>query len=293
LVSPESSSIDLHLPQADANRPRRSHFAKAHSPASSVSSGDLNDSASPIPGDKKEKPRVPKLPIAAMKNSPILGTRTPSSATSPAMSPKGIPQFLTKIGEGIAHFIHESYFGKKSLAQHDMRHAALLGCSQIPDYLSLRDSDKVTYSPAMYDDLVTAVTKKFTSEVLPQFLNSVSFQVMVLSLMINGQLSKEKKEEQPTTEAELAEISPEFKLDDILKEMWQAAKGEQKQEDKNKSESDDSSSTTSTSSDDDDDDDKNSEEKKDERKGHSESKENNPEEKTGNESDACDNSDSE
>jgi len=253
LVSPESSALDLGIgaPDPDVNRPHRSHFAKsagnkAHSQSSASSDAEPKrvPSADGNKADEK-KPKVPKLPVSAMKSSP--------APTSPSLTSKNAPQFLTKIGEGIAHFIHESYFGKKSLAQHDMRHAALLGCSQIPDYLSLRDSDKITYSPVMYDNLVAAVTKKFTSEVLPQFLNSVSFQVMVLSLKITKYFGKkdgkiEKKEEQPTNEAEATEMGPAFKRDEILKEMWQAAKGEKKNDD----ESDESDDSSSSSSDDDD-----------------------------------------
>jgi len=215
--------------------------------------------ASPVLGQRKlsaenvKEPRVPRLPISAVKTTDI-------SASSPLMSPsspKGnAPPFLTKVGESIARFIHESYFGRKSLARHDMRHAALLGCSQIPDYINLRDGDSIVYSPIMYDNLVTAVTKKFTSELLPQFLNSVSFQVMVSSLMITDFFDEllgraSKKENQDVENPD----DPVFKRDIILRKMWTISKGvkqeAEKKDDSDDSSDDTSSSTSSSSSDDD------------------------------------------
>jgi len=268
LVSAESSAIDLHLPQADPSRPHHSHFAKAKSSGSNSggSSPVPSGNASPAPDDKK--PKIPKLPMANVRAAQASAGVSP--AMSPATSPgRNAPQFLTKMGDGIAHFIYESYFGRKSLAQHDMRHAALLGCSQIPDYLTLRDKDKVTFSPTMYDNLVTAVTKKFTSEVLPQFLNSVAFQVMVRSLMITGYFDKKAGKEASIAETVVDEEVPEFEKDAILKWMWITAKGEEKQDAQDEDDSDD---TTTTSDDDDDDDDNDDNDDKEEKKKPSDKK---------------------
>jgi len=279
IVSPEASAIDLQLCQPDPNRPHHSHFAKkggsGNPSRSSSMSGDSPQSVSPIIQEEKKddddkKPKVPKLPIAATKNSASAQSLpSPGGPLSPGSPGKGATQFLTTAGDGIARFIHECYFGRKSLAQHDMRHAALLGCSQIPDYLTLRDKEKISYSPTMYDNLVTAVTKKFTTEVLPQFLNSVSFQVMALSLMLTGYFDKKNnKSETPKAEnTQNQEVNPDFSLDPILKGMWQAAKsGKQEKDEKADEDDDDDSSTTTTSSSDDDDDknDKNDEKKEDE-----------------------------
>jgi len=241
LVSPETSSHEV--PEAEANRPRHSHFAK---------SGSRTPSRTPSPTEEDNgKPKVPKLPLssASGKNS---GASSPGSGSmSPGRS--NVPKFLTKIGEGIAHFIHETYFGKRSLAKQDMRHAALLGCSQIPDYSALRDKEKIVYSPVMYDNLVTAVTKKFTNEVLPQFLNSVAFQIMVRSLMITHYFEKKVGKVEPHEQTDEEKEAPEFKRDSLLKYMWVVTKGDGKDE---KSDSDDSSSSGSDddSSDDDGDD---------------------------------------
>ena len=38
--------------------------------------------------------------------------------------------------DGIAHFIYDSYFGSKSLAQRVLKHSVPLGCSRIPEYLT-------------------------------------------------------------------------------------------------------------------------------------------------------------
>jgi len=279
LVSAESSAVDLHLPQADPSRPHHSHFAKSRN----NNNGSRSDSpSSPIPGsetpdeekdNKNNKTKVPKLPIAAMKatGSTPSGSGSPGSM-SPSSPARNAPQFLTKIGDGIAHFIHESYFGRKSLAQHDMRHAALLGCSQIPDYLTLRDKEKVVYSPTMYDNLVTAVTKKFTSEVLPQFLNSLSFQVLVRSLMITGFFKKTGKDKNAASaaEAEKVEVNPDvpvFEKDSILKYMWITTKGEEKQGGNGDDKSDSDDTSTSSSGDDEENDDEQGKGENDEKKG--------------------------
>jgi len=270
LVSPESSTIELQLPEPEVNRPHHSHFAKKSgsstpSSASSASTPKLktdDDVKKPDTKTDDKKLKIPKLPIAGLKNN---NNNNGSPSSSPAPSSPGrnnVPSFLTKIGNGIAHFIRENYFGKRSLAQRDTRHAALLGCSQVPDYLTLRDNDNVTYSPIMYDNLVTAVTKKFTSEVLPQFLNSVPFQVMVRSLIVCGYFSKkdnkDNKPEQVSKEAgdnkdEDGDIRPDFDTDELLKGMWQIAKGGKKKSAK-KSDDDNSSDSSSSSSDDEDED---------------------------------------
>jgi len=284
LASPESSTLDLQLPDHEANRPHHSHFAKSRSGNRSGSQSSASSSNPNLPKaadeDKKadsKKPKIPKLPIAGIKNNG--GSSPAPGQTSPGRS--NVPKFLTKIGEGIAHFIHESYFGKRSLAHSDMRHAALLGCSQIPDYLTLRDSNKVVYSPLMYDNLVAAVTKKFTSEVLPQFLNSVSFQVMVSSLLItgyferkDGRAAQDKKQEKENEKEEQVVDNevPEFKYDNLLKGMWQVSKPRRRQKVAENDEDDESSSSSSSTSSDEDDEDKNDneDEKKPEAKKDSE-----------------------
>jgi len=271
LAAANDSNPDLLLPEHEPSRPHHSHFAKSHSAAggsagsrSSVSSDSIpkkidfpsaNSSADNSAANSRVK--VPKLPVAGIR---------PAQSEIPSPGRSNVPQFVSKIGESIARFIHESYFGKKSLAQHDMRHAALLGCSQIPDYLNLRDKDKIVYSPVMFDNLVTAVTKKFTTEVIPQFLNSLPFQVMVRSLLITGYFKKGEKAQEHKEEQvdENGKPIPAFKRDSILRWMWLIGKGIGKKANKKDEDEDDESSSSDDGDDDDDNDnDDNSKKKQD------------------------------
>jgi len=265
LCSPDTSAFDLHLGE-EPNRPHHSHFKNRRGSDAPEVPGDSSprDSpkANPAPvveeEETKKGPRMPKLPVA--KTSSTSGHPT---ARSGAMTPGrvgNLPEFSSKISDGIAHFIYESYFGRRSLAQRDLRHAALLGCSQVPDYLKLRDSENVSFSPIMFDNLVTAVTKKFTADVLPQFLNSISFQVMFYALMVTGFFDNlEHQDEQAKEEKKPAEQVPLFDGNDLLKCMWQACvnpnrgKGEKKKDDDSSSSSSDSD-TDDTETDDESDD---------------------------------------
>jgi len=255
LVSPDSSAPDLSLVQPDPDRPHHSHFAKSMSRSSSISSSKPpSPTTSPAIPQKVEegnqgKQMSVKIPVAKTSTNP------PSSPSSPARQ-ANLPQFSSKISEGIAHFIHESYFGRKSLAQRDLRHAALVGCSQVPDYLNLRDrpQDKIAFSPVMFDNLVTAVTKKFTAEVLPQFHHSISFQVMVYALKITGFFSnqdnksqtKKRDEKEEEQEEIVDENMPLLRDDDLVKNMWIACVNPNRSK-KEKTKEDDSSSSSSDS----------------------------------------------
>jgi len=224
------------LPEGD--RPHHSHFVKANesgvSPAvdSSVSSGSTIPPTSTVPDQKtdgeREKKKPKNLKVSVAKPSG-LGPLSPKASN--------VEQFSSKISDAIAHFIHESYFGKRSLSHRDMRHAALLGCSQIPDYVALRDHENITFSPVMFDNLVAAVTKKINAEVLPQFLNSVSFQVMVYALKITGFF-----ENQQTNDSKDSERMPLLDGDELLKGMWAACVDPSSNEGKETGDEDDSDS---------------------------------------------------
>jgi len=265
LYSPEASAIDLQLaqPQPEPDRPHHSHFAKKNTsrPSSASGSRDPTPSTSPTPAEDDKKPKVPKLPIAKVSGAQTTASLSPR--------PSNAAQFLTKIGEGIAHLVHESYFGRKSLAQRDMRHAALLGCSQVPDYLILRDKDRIVYSPTMYDNLVSAVTKKFTADVLPQFLNSVCFQVMVYSLEITGFFEDRRQDEKKSLLAD--EQMPLFKEDMLLKGLWQACISAEKNEKKDDESSSSDDSDSDESEEEEDEEPKKKDEKKEEPKKEKES----------------------
>jgi len=251
LCSTNNSTIDLNQ-DPDHPHPHRSHFARTKS-VSSAGSGETSPGPGSPPLEEEEAKnvgKVPKMPVA--------------KGSSPTMSPvkaADVPQFSSKISDGIAHFIHECYFGRRSLAQRDMRHAALLGCSQVPDYVHLRDKRDIVFSPVMFDNLVTAVTKKFTTEVLPQFHNSLSFQVMVYALAITGFFDDQRQGEASKEEdKESAETTPLLREDDLLKGMWQACFSSEQSKDKK--EEDDDSSSSSSDSDGTDDDSDNEQEKK-------------------------------
>jgi len=175
-------------PLKESDRPRHSHFAKdvERTNSSKVLS------ASQTKGIKRKD--FPVTPVKIDRTDSFVGTHLASPVIlknaqliSPAQArPSSVRmQFLTKDGDSIAHFIYESYFGRKSLARHDTKRCALLGCSQLRDYVSLRDKEVVLFTPTMYNNLVAAVTKKFTSEVIPEFMESSSFQLMVYCLSMS------------------------------------------------------------------------------------------------------------
>jgi len=126
-----------------------------------------------------------------------------------------------------------------------------LGCSRVPDYIQMRDNQNIVFCPTMYDNLVAAVTKKFTAEVLPQFHNSLSFQIMVYALMITGFFNQQHgREAAKVTEND--EHMPSFKDDPLVKGLWPAcvksSDKDKKEETKDEDESESSSSSSSTSS---------------------------------------------
>jgi len=238
------------------DRPHHSHFAKnglsrSSSVCSDTSPVSLSTPSSPstatpptaqiIEEETKNVSKSPRMPV--VKGSP--GSMSPGKTTN-------APMFSSMVSDAIAHFIHESYFGRKSLAQRDLRHAALLGCSQIPDYINLRDHDNIIFSPVMFDNLVVAVTKKFTSEVIPQFLNSISFQVMVYALMITGFFDDQQHDQTNKSPEKDSEQMPSFKADDLIKGLWPACISTSNP--KVKKDKDESSSSSSSSSDSDSDD---------------------------------------
>jgi len=251
LTTPESSTLDLHS-QPDPDRPHHSHFAKSKGSGVSNSSSPSSVSQSPAPEpsvqeeEAKSPPRTPRMPVAKNSNSPSAAPLRPTNET----------QFSSKISDGIAHFIHESYFGAKSIAKRDLRHAALLGCSHVPDYLQMRDNKDIVFHPAMFDNLVTAVTKKFTAEVLPQFHNSVSFQVMVYALAITGFFDEDQhKDSAPKEEdGQAKEKMPLLKGDNLLKGLWEACSNSNGGKDKKKEDVESSSDSDSEDSDNDPDD---------------------------------------
>jgi len=286
-----ASSTDLLIQSShdlpEENRPHHSHFAK-----------------SKAAGNKKS-PVVPTLNLGSNPQLGASGSNSPGSPGSPAFSPGGSPrfgspgitgsprfvplgspktgvqntQFLTKNGETIAHFIHDRYFGRKSLAQSDLKHAALLGCSQVPDYLTLRDKSNLVFSPVMYNNLVAAVSKKIANDVIPQFLNSTAFQVMVFSLLLSGYFEKAEKTnanrnkyvllmQEPEQEAVKEEVSGVGLETPLIHSVWSVCKGAKDDDEVHKDDDDDSSSDgdddddDDSSSDDDDDEDDKDEDKK-------------------------------
>jgi len=154
-----------HSPFLNPGRPHHSHFAK-NSDSSSVADGNETERKVKMPFAAGDADGFPKLVPAA-------------------------PAFASPGGDSIAHFIYESYFGRKSLAQHDRKHAALLGCSQVADYLTLLNGgSNVVFSPNMFNNLLTAVVKKFSNEVIPRFIDSPIFQVMVCCLIQTNYFTK-------------------------------------------------------------------------------------------------------
>jgi len=145
--------------------------------------------ASDISEVNNESERKMKLPFAASSNPA-------GEPESPKLAQAG-PAFVSPSGENIAHFIYESYFGRKSLAQRDLKHAALLGCSQVADYLTLRDGgSNVVFTPVMFNNLLAAVVKKFSNDVIPQFIDSPMFQVLVCCLIEANYFTKSEKTRQ-------------------------------------------------------------------------------------------------
>jgi len=119
------------------------------------------------------------------------------------------------------------------------------------------------FSPIMYDNLVTAVTKKFTTEILPQFLNSISFQIMVYALRVTGFFDNQEKKDE-STKGESKNTNDETPLlagDDLLRSMWQACVNIHRKDDDEK---EDNSSSSSSDSDTDSDTDTEEEEDKNE-----------------------------
>jgi hypothetical protein len=169
----------------EPNRPRHSHFAK-----SKETSDVKKDSAA----DESAKKKVPfpatRSPEESKKQASSSESSLPSEPDLPKLAQTG-PTFVSASGESIAHFIHESYFGRKSLAQRDPKHSALLGCSQVPDYLALRDGgSNVMFSPIMFNNLLTTVVKKFGTDVIPQFMESTAFQLLVYCLNLTNYFTK-------------------------------------------------------------------------------------------------------
>jgi len=238
--------VEASLADLEPNRPRHSHFARSDSQKKTPQSAEKDND-----GQTSAKKVVPKLALSKIKGSAAEASSDPNPSAK-----KDVPPFLTKIGEGIAHFIHDCYFGNKSLARIDPHHSALLGCSQIPDYLALRDKEDCVYYPSMYDNLATAVTKKFTSEVLPSFLNSVTFQIMVRSLLITDYFKKKAVKEDGFAHSGEDKL-PVFESDEVLKYMWAVTVSDKKKKTANKddiSSSYDDSTSSGGSSDEENDD---------------------------------------
>jgi len=306
LVALDQSVSDM-MPQSPEpeQRQHHSHFAKAPKGAAGkpktptapsadaagagagagagVSSGSVGSKGSKGSDDGKNNAAAEEAGKGGKKARPpplAIGHDLPLSSplASPRFNPLASPrfqrvQFLTKNGETIARFIHELYFGRKSLAQADLKHAALLGCSQVPDYVTLRDKSSVNYSPVMYNSLTSAITKKFAEDVIPQFLNSTTFQLMVYALMLSGYFEKAEKTnannarkillliQQPEQEAVQENVNGVGYNNPLLRSVWTACKSTKK-----KVKSDDDDSSSSSSSDDDDDDDDDEEEEEDDKK---------------------------
>jgi len=232
--------------------PRRSHFAKPTA-QTQTKTGEA--------GSAKSSPSVPPLALSSLNDSDSL-VGSPRFG-SPRVQPT---QFVSPNGEAIAKFIHERYFGRKSLARSDLNHAALLGCSQIPDYLAYRDKTSITFSPVMYNNLLTAVTKKFSSDVIPQFMNSSTFQIMVHCLALSGYYDKAEKANKAKTDYLLLMQEPEQKKaketaggvgfeSPLIHSVWTVCRKAKKDAKADDDDDDDDDDSSSSSSDDDDDDD--------------------------------------
>jgi len=258
-------------PRGAENRPHRSHFAKSKQADHGKNTSESSASASttdvgkaaiaadlPEDDDNKKKVKVPFINVRSLENNRQSSSLSslPSPSGSGADLPKLAdgPAFTSNNGDAIAHFIYDSYFGHKSLAQRDLKHSALLGCSQVPDYIALRDnSDNLTFSPIMYNNLLEAVVKKFQSDVIPQFMESPTFQVMVYCLMLTNYFNKGgKNRRQRAIDDEVIEK----KSSAIIEGVWSACYVPKKDED------DDETSSSSSSSDEEDDKEKEGEEPK-------------------------------
>ena len=279
LCSPRSGPL--------AERPRFSHFASSPTaaapsspptlpssppsspPVDSTAVGDGNTAEDGTGGkhgknkNKKQQYRtlqvqlpLPQSPMATPAEAPLLSPR--ALLLSPRTSPMPATRFGTRLGEAIARFVHESYFGRHSLAQRDRRHAALVGCSQVPEYLRLRDNANTVYRPDMYNTLVAAVTKKLTADVLPLFLRAPVFQVLVFVLALGTSTdplaAPVATPAGPAADDDSAP-APALHSDTVLRNMWPlcretAAKDvdEDDEEESTSSSSSSSSSSTSTSS---------------------------------------------
>jgi len=248
--------------QEPEQRPHRSHFAKKDGSTDAVGLHGTPESSAPTSPSASNANLLP-----ANRNST---PNSPRGGGAAAAAAQQRTQFLTKNGETIAHFIHERYFGRKSLAQADLKHAALLGCSQVPDYITLRDKGSINYTPSMYNSLVAAVTKKFSSDVIPQFLNSTTFQMMTFALVLTGYFEKGDKTnannarkilllmQQPEQE-KVKEASAGVGFNNpLIRGVWSACRNIRKNDELG---ADDSSSDNDDDGDDDDDDDDDDNEK--------------------------------
>ena len=260
LCSPRSGTLD---------RPHFSHFASSSPPtlpasppidADASAATTTTDSAAAPAGAGEKRKRPPRLQLP-LQQSPLTTPVDPPlvSPRSRLLSPRGSPvpatRFCTRLGEAIARFVHESYFGPRSLAQRDRRHAALVGCSQVADYLRLRDNANTVYRPDMYNALVAAVTKKLTADVLPLFLRSVAFQVLVFVLALSTSSDPAAAPVATVTAADpdAPAPAPALESDTVLRSMWPlcretATKGFDEDEDEDEDDEEHTSSGTSTSS---------------------------------------------
>jgi len=173
---------DLNSSRGDLLSPRthHSHF------------GRKDTSSSKLAPESEEAGKRIKVPVAGKQSASV--SSLPSEAAEAPVQSKQVAAFASSSGDAIAHFIHDRYFGHKSLAKRDMKHSALLGCSRVPDYLALRDGGaSVVFSPTMFNNLLTTVVKKFSSDVIPKFLESPSFQVLVYCLSETNYFGKSGK----------------------------------------------------------------------------------------------------
>ena len=259
LCSPRSGTLD---------RPHFSHFASSSPPtlpASPPADADTTASAATSGGggggdadggDKRQRPPrlqlpLPQSPLTTPADPPLVSPR--ARLLSPRGSPVPAARFGTRLGEAIARFVHESYFGRGSLAQRDRRHAALVGCSQVADYLRLRDNANVVYRADMYNALVAAVTKKLTADVLPLFLRSVAFQVLVFVLALSTSTDPAAPPAATVPGADPDAPAPALQRDTVLRTLWPlchetAAKDLNEDDDEEEDEEDEHTSSSSSSS---------------------------------------------
>jgi len=237
----------------EPNRPRRSHFAKAKE------TGQAGKASADTDSNKDGGAKKMKVPFANQPGQGASDKQSSSASSLPSDSEFTASQqkpaqaaqaFMSTSGESIAHFIYESYFGAKSLAQRDRRHAALLGCSHVAEYLQLRDGGaNVVYSPVMYNNLLAAVIKKFSNDVIPQFQESPMFQIMVYCLILTNYFTKAANKGKRQRSADDEIIAKKSNV--LINGVWQACHVVKQQ-----SAADDDSSSSSDSDDDDDEEEK-------------------------------------